>query len=275
MSEVRNAVGIVGLGKIGSAVAKHILASGRPMIGWARRPEALGDFVSQGGVAAGSLADLGRAAVVISVVFDDEAVREVALGPTGFLQAMPGGGVHVAMETISPALSRELHEVHAAQGQRYLSAPVFGRSDAAAKGDLAIMCSGAEASFRTVEPILATTGRARWIGPEPEQAMLVKLIGNHMVLTLGELLGEAFTFLGAGGVSRAETKAALLDTLMPSIFAGYAQRMVDAPGGPGPAASAIGRKDNALALQAAQRLGVELPLARFLASEVIGQAVAG
>ena len=96
--------------------------------------------------------------------------------------------------------------------------------------------------------------------------------GNHMILTMGELLGETFAFLGAGGVSGAETKAALLDALMPSVFAGYAQRMVEAPGRPGPAASAIGRKDNALALEAARQLGVELPLARFLAREVIRQA---
>ena len=193
----------------------------------------LTDFVAQGGVAAGSLADLARAAVVISVVFDDEAVSEVALGPSRFIQEMPANAVHVAMETISPAFSRELHDAHAARGQRYLAAPVFGPPEAAAKGELAIMCSGSDTTLCTVEPMLTTAGQPRWIGPEPEQVMLVKLIGDHMILTLSELLGETFAFLSAGGLSGAETKAALLDTLMPSIFAGYARRMVDAPGGRG------------------------------------------
>ena len=196
-------------------MATHILASWRKVIGWARRSEALNDFVAQGGVAAGSLADLARAAVVISVVFDDEAVSEVALGPSRFIQEMPANAVHVAMETISPAFSRELHDAHAARGQRYLAAPVFGPPEAAAKGELAIMCSGSDTTLCTVEPMLTTAGQPRWIGPEPEQVMLVKLIGDHMILTLSELLGETFAFLSAGGLSGAETKAALLDTLMP------------------------------------------------------------
>ena len=156
--------------------------------------------MAQGGRAAASLAELGRASVVISVVFDDAATREVALGPNGLVAAMTPGAVHVATETISPALSRELAQAHAARGQLYLSAPVFGRPEAAARGELAIMCSGAEDVYRRVAPLLARAGTTRWVGPEPEQAMLVKLIGNHVILTMGELLGETFGFLRAGGL---------------------------------------------------------------------------
>ncbi len=257
-------IGIVGLGRIGGAVARHLLAAGYAVTGWARRPEALGDLLARGGQSAACLADLGRASVVISVVFDDAATSDVALGPSGLAAAMAPGAVHVAMETISPALSRELAQAHTARGQFYLSAPVFGRPEAAARGELAIMCSGAEGVYRRVAPILAPAGATRWIGPEPEQAMLVKLIGNHVILIMGELLGETFGFLRAGGVRGAETKAALFDELMPRILAGYVDRMVEPASGPRPASSAIGRKDNALALDAARSLGVELPLARFL-----------
>ncbi len=103
-------------------------------------------------------------------------------------------------------------------------------------------------------------------GPEPEQAMLVKLAGNHMILAMGELLGETFALLRAGDISGAETKEALLDTLMPRIFAGYAQRMVEQPDAPRPAASVIGRKDNELIVDAAEKLKSNLPLARFLSN---------
>ena len=263
-------IGIVGLGRIGGAVGRHLLAAGHAVTGWARRPEALDDLVAQGGRAATTLAELGQASVVISVVFDDAATRAVVLGPDGLVAAMAPGTVHVAMETISPALSRELADAHAARGQLYLAAPVFGRPEAAARGELAIMCSGAEEIYRRVAPLLAPAGTTRWVGPEPEQAMLVKLIGNHVILTMGELLGEVFGFLRAGGVDGAETKAALFDQLMPRILAGYVDRMVEQQvPGPRPAASPIGRKDNALALKAARALGLALPLAQFLRDQVI------
>ena len=204
--------------------------------------------------------------MVISVVFDDADTREVALGPSGFIDTMRSGAVHIAMETISPSLSQELHEAHAERGQHYLAAPVFGRAEAAAKGALAIMCSGSRDAYDAVAPLLSTAGTTRWVGPDAAQAMLVKLIGNHMILTMGELLGETFALLRAGRIDGAETKTALLDTLMPGIFAGYAQRMVDQPDGPRPAGSPIGRKDNDLVREAAKNMGVELPLAEFIAS---------
>lgn len=81
-------IGIAGLGRIGGAVARNLLAAGYAVTGWARRPEALGKFVAQGGRAAESLTEVGRASVVISVVFDDAATREVALGPAGPMAAM-------------------------------------------------------------------------------------------------------------------------------------------------------------------------------------------
>jgi 3-hydroxyisobutyrate dehydrogenase-like beta-hydroxyacid dehydrogenase len=217
-----------------------------------------------GAVAARTLSQIGQADVVISVVFDDEAARSVTLGSAGFIHAMRPGAIHVAMETISPALSQELHAAHQARGQHYLSAPVFGRPEAAAAGRLSVMCSGPRETYNAVTPILQTAGSTRWVGPDAGQAMLVKLIGNHMILTMGELLSETFTFLSAGGIEGAEAKAALLDSLMPDVFAGYAQRMVDQPDHPRPADSSIGRKDNGLVLAAAEQLGVSLPLAEFI-----------
>ncbi|BFL65289.1 NAD(P)-dependent oxidoreductase [Roseomonas mucosa] len=259
-------VGMVGLGKIGGAVAQHILAAGHPVTVWARRPSTMAELVERGAVAVQSLGEIGQADVVISVVFDDEATREVVLGSAGFINSMRPGAIHVAMETISPALSQELHDAHAERGQRYIAAPVFGRPQAAAAGQLSIICSGPKDTYDVAAPILSAAGSTRWVGSDVGQAMLVKLIGNHMILTMGELLGETFTFLRAGGIDGAETKAALLDTLMPGVLAGYAQRMVDQPDAPRPAASAIGRKDNGLVLAAAEQLDVPLPLAEFLRS---------
>ena len=258
-------IGFVGLGAIGSAVARHLLASGRRVTVWARRPTALSDLTARGAIVARSLSKIGEADIIISVVFDDVATREVVLGPNGFIHAMRPGSIHVAMETISPTLSRELYDSHTARGQHYLAAPVFGRPEAAEAKQLGIMCSGGKDVYDIVAPVLSVVGTPRWVGPQAEQAMLVKLIGNHMILTMGELLSETFAFLTAGGISGAETKAALLDRLMPTVLAGYAQRMADQPEMLRPAGSLIGRKDNALVLDAAKHMNIDLPLARLIA----------
>ncbi len=259
-------IGFVGLGAIGSAVARHLLASGRRVTVWARRPAALSDLTARGAIVARSLSEIGEADIIISVVFDDDATREVVLGPAGFIHAMLPGSIHVAIETISPTLSGELYDSHTARGQHYLAAPVFGRPEAAEAGQLGITCSGGKDVYDIVAPVLSVAGTPRWVGPQAEQAMLVKLIGNHMILTMGELLSETFAFLRAGGISGAETKAALLDRLMPTVLAGYAQRMADQPEMLRPAGSLIGRKDNALVINAAKHISIDLPLARLIAS---------
>jgi len=92
-----------------------------------------------------------------------------------------------------------------------------------------------------------------------------------MILTLGELLAETFTFLRAGGVDAKDAKAALMDELIPRVFAGYAQRLLEEPGMPRPAGSKIGMKDNALLNEAASTLGIDLVLARCLAKLVMTQ----
>ena len=262
-------IGIVRLGAIGGAVARNLLTSGRRVIAWARRPAALTDLAARGAIAAHSLSEVGTADIIISVVFDDDATREVVLGPAGFIHAMRLGSIHVAMETISSGLSRELHDSHAARSQHYLAAPVFGRPETAEAGQLAIMCSGGRPVYDIVAPVLSALGTTRWVGPQAEQAMLVKLIGNHMILTMGELLAEIFAFLRAGGISGAETKAALLNSLMPTVLAGYAQRLADCPETPRPADSCIGRKDNMLALAEAKRMTVELPLSDWIRHHAI------
>ena len=127
------------------------------------------------------------------------------------------------------------------------------------------MCAGAYEVFRLVDPILSTAGSTRWIGPEPAQAMAVKLAGNHMILGMGELLAEVFRFLHASGVAPSDAKAASTDEMLPRVLAGYAERLSADLDGPRPAASAIGRKDNALLLDAAHGLNVELGLANCLA----------
>lgn len=85
-----------------------------------------------------------------------------------------------------------------------------------------------------------------------------------MILTFGELLAEVSNFLGAGGIGVPVAKSALMDELMPRVFAGYVQRLTDEPGGQRPACTTIGRKDHALLIEAARALNVDVRLARCI-----------
>jgi 3-hydroxyisobutyrate dehydrogenase-like beta-hydroxyacid dehydrogenase len=259
-------IGFVGLGQMGSVMAKHILASGREVIGWDREAEAVSAFAAAGGTAAATLSALRDCPVVIGIVFDDTATRDVTLGEGGLLTAMAPDAVHVVMASISPALSRELADAHAAKGQRYLAASVFGRPEAAAAAQLWINCSGAQDAFDAAQPVLATLGKPQWIGEEPEKAMLVKSVGNSMITVIAELLREMFAVLDAGGVDGPLAKQLLIDTLFAGpIFSGYSQLYINQPDLV--RMTDIARKDRNACLAAAAALGVDMPVVRYLAEQ--------
>jgi 3-hydroxyisobutyrate dehydrogenase-like beta-hydroxyacid dehydrogenase len=260
-------IGFVGLGKMGSVMAANILRSGRPVIGWDRRPEALAPLAKAGGTAAASLSDFASAPVVFSIVYDDDATRDITFGQTGLLNALKPGAIHVAMASISPSLSRVLSDAHSAKGQHYLAAPVFGRPEAAAAAALMINCSGSHDAYQAVEPILATMGSARWLGTEPEKALLLKIMGNNMIFAAVESVREMFRFLRAGGIKDADAKEILIDKLLGGpIFMSYAQRYLEDPESTN--LNAMVGKDNRLCLEAAAAMNVDMPLVRFLHDEI-------
>lgn len=248
---------------MGGAIARHVLAAGYRVIGWDRSDVAVAEFVQSGGIAAKSLAEVGRADLIISIVFDDEGTREVALGPGGLVETMAVGATHIVMASISPTMARTVADAHAARGQNCLSASVFGRPEAAAAAQLLINCSGPAAAFDLASPIFQLLGRVQFVGPEPEQAMLLKTLGNSMIYVAIELLREMFPFLKAGGISERDAERFLIDTLFPGqIFSGYARRYIDNPDSTKMADNAL--KDRRNCLDAAAKLGVELPLIQFL-----------
>lgn len=259
-------VGLVGFGQMGSAMAKNIMASGRKVIGWDRNPQALEDFVAAGGVAAKGTPDLAECPIIISIVFDDAATRDVTYGTRGLLEIMAPGAIHIVMASITPDLSAELEKAHEEKGQRYLAASVFGRPEVAAAAKLNINCSGKRNCYDDAEPVLNTLGIPLWLGPEPHQAMLLKSVGNSMITVAVELLREMFGTLKAGGVDEAITKKALIDTLFACpIYQGYSQLYIDNP--EILKMTDIARKDRATCLSAAKALGVDMPVVQYLADK--------
>lgn len=257
-------VGIVGVGAIGSIMAKHLLAAGYDVVAWDRRPEASEAIGHAGGRAAASLAEVGVAGTVLSLVFDDEGVEEIAFGPGGLVETMAPGSCHMILSTISPGLSRRIYDRHLARNQRCLSASMFGRPEAAAAAQTLFNCSGPIDLYEELTPILQVLGRPRWVGPEPEHAMMIKIIGNNMIYAAVELLREMFDFLAAGGVSMQEAKESIVDRLFPGlIFQGYAELLMTNPSRP-TATHPMQVKDSNLCMATARQAGVNLPVIEFL-----------
>jgi 3-hydroxyisobutyrate dehydrogenase-like beta-hydroxyacid dehydrogenase len=187
-------VGFVGLGRMGTVMAKNLATAGHRVIAYVRHPQQMGTLLALGLKPTTDLADLFGCEVVISMLPDDDAVREVALGQQGHKGLIAGlapGAIHLSMSTISTAAASQLASAHARCGQGYVAAPVFGNPDAAKARQLFIVAAGAPVDVERCQPLLDQLGQRTFVvGNDPAHANLVKLMGNMLTATALEMLGE-------------------------------------------------------------------------------------
>src|SRR5258708_6044225 len=135
-SPVLGEIGFVGLGHMGTAMAANLAAAGRRVIAYVRRPDQIGKLEALGLRPTTDIGDLLHCEVVISMLPDDDAVREIGFGRggigfDGLGSGLNAGAIHLSMSTISTATAALLASEHARNGQGYVAAPVFGNPDAA------------------------------------------------------------------------------------------------------------------------------------------------
>jgi 3-hydroxyisobutyrate dehydrogenase-like beta-hydroxyacid dehydrogenase len=206
------------------------------------------------------------------MLFDDAANEAVLFGPEGVIDALRPGALHIAMSTISVALSERLTAEHARRGLAFVAAPVFGRPNIAEEGRLWIVAAGAEAAINRARPLLEPLSRGlSVIGPEPRQAHAVKLGGNFLISAMIHALGESFVYAEAQGIAPGVFFEAVNSALFQSPFyAAYANIMLHPPAQVG-ATIELGAKDMGLLREAAASRGTTLSLADNLA-EIFAQA---
>lgn len=152
-------IGFLGLGVMGAPMARNLLAAGHEVIAWNRSPAPLEELVKTGARGAdGAAAVAAEADLVISIVSDDAALREVLGGPEGAIAAARPGSLLIDMSTVSPALARELAEEATARGVGFLDAPVSGGDVGARDGTLSIMVGGSAADVERARPIFEVLG---------------------------------------------------------------------------------------------------------------------
>ncbi len=259
-------VGFIGLGHMGSGMAANLLQAGHGVTVYNRTRAKAEPLAARGATIADTPADACKGEVVFTMLADDAAVEGVVLGEGGVLASLPEDATHVSSSTISVALSKRLAEAHRAAGQRYVSAPVFGRPDAAAAGKLFIVAAGAPEAVRKVAPLLEAIGQRTFtVGETPETANLVKLSGNFLIAAVIESLGEAMALVGKAGVDKHQYIDLLTSTLFAApVYKTYGGLLADAKFEPAGFAAPLGLKDVRLTLAAADDLRVPLPLASLL-----------
>jgi 3-hydroxyisobutyrate dehydrogenase-like beta-hydroxyacid dehydrogenase len=259
-------VGFIGLGRMGAAMATNILEAGHAMTVYNRTPGKDGTLVHKGARSAAELADACRGEAVVTMLADDHAVESAVYGDGGLLATLRTGATHISFSTISVALSERLTADHAAAGQRFVAAPVFGRPEVAAAGKLFVVVAGAPDAIATVQPIFDAVGQKTFVVSEmPKAANLVKLSGNFLIASVIESLGEAIALVSKGGVDRHQYLDLLTSTLFGApVYKTYGGLIVDRKFEPAGFAAPLGQKDIRLVLAAAEELRVPLPIASLL-----------
>jgi 3-hydroxyisobutyrate dehydrogenase-like beta-hydroxyacid dehydrogenase len=264
-------IAFLGMGKMGSPMARRLLAAGHEVTVWNRTRERAEALTADGALLAATPADAARSSeAVLTMLFDDAAHEEVLFGPranpsAGILSALAPGALHVA-------LSERLTAVHARRNQAFVAAPVFGRPNVAAEGRLWIVAAGSDSAMATARPLLEALSRGiSVIGAEPRQAHALKLGGNFLISAMIHSLSEAFVYAESQGIEPETFLLTVNSALFQSPFyAVYGQVMLRPPTQPG-ATIELGAKDLRLLREAAANRQTSLSLADNLA-EIFAQA---
>jgi 3-hydroxyisobutyrate dehydrogenase-like beta-hydroxyacid dehydrogenase len=258
-------IGFIGLGKMGAAIAGRLLSSGHRVRVWNRSPEPVKVLVAQGAEAAARPADVARADFLLTMLANDAATRSVVVDQ-GVLDAARPELIHLNLATVSVTLAKEFADLHRQRHIGYLAAPVFGRPEAAAAGQLHIVIAGDPATIARAQPVLDAIGQKSWpVGTRAESANIVKIAGNFMIASAIETMGEAVALTQAHGVEAAEFLNILTNTLFASrVYQLYGDLIAAQKYQPAGFEAPLALKDIRLALSAADAHSVPMPFASVL-----------
>jgi 3-hydroxyisobutyrate dehydrogenase-like beta-hydroxyacid dehydrogenase len=259
-------VGFIGLGHMGAGMAANLLKASHEVTVYNRTRARAEALVEGGAKEAATIADACRGDAVFTMLANDNVVEAVVFGEDGILKRLPAGAIHISSSTISVGLAERLAAAHVGAGQGFVAAPVFGRPDLAATGNLYVLAAGEQAAVQRAAPLLDAIGQKTFVVSEtPKAAYLVKLSGNFLIGAVIEALGEAMAFVGKGGLDAHQYLEILTSTLFDApVYKTYGALLADGRFEPAGFAAPLAQKDIRLALAAAEDLRVPMPIASLL-----------
>ncbi len=253
-------VGFVGLGGMGSRMARRLLDAGHEVLVWNRTPEKMSPLIDRGATRAETPAEAAeRAEAVITMVSDPEALRAVTEGPDGVAAGARNSVTVIEMSTVGPAAVSRLAAVLPA-GTGLLDAPVLGSLAEAESGSLKIFVGGPVQIVDQWTPLLSALGTPMSVGPLGSGAA-AKLVANLTLLGVLGLLGEAMALARGLGLSRDTA----FDVLATTPLAAQAERRrpaIESGEYPARFSLSLAHKDANLIADAATAAGIDLRLSR-------------
>jgi 3-hydroxyisobutyrate dehydrogenase-like beta-hydroxyacid dehydrogenase len=256
---------------MGSGMARNLLLAGYELTVYNRSREKAGPLAAAGARVADSPAEACRdAEAVFTMLSDDAAAEQMVFGANGIAGALARDAVHISSSTISTALARRLAAEHANRGQRYLSAPVFGRPDVAEAKQLLVVAGGPAEVVERCRPLFDAVGRQTFVaGAEAWQANAVKLCGNFMIASLLETFGEAYATLRKSNVDPHLFLEVMNALFASPVYANYGRILADQQFEPAGFALKLGLKDARLVLETAQECAAPMPLASLIRDHLL------
>jgi len=184
-------VGLIGLGNMGSGIARNLIKAGHDLTVYNRTRSRAEPFGPLGARIAETPSEAAvDAEVLMTMLADDAAVEAVIFAPGNAIQELPAGAVHISMSTIGVHLSRRLAKAHSKEKQHYLAAPVFGRPYAAAAAKLFIVASVAAKQIDFCRPLFDAIGQ---VWPRP-----LRLAASSELIRMPFWRSDGITIRGAG-----------------------------------------------------------------------------
>ncbi|HZY39356.1 MAG TPA: NAD(P)-dependent oxidoreductase [Mucilaginibacter sp.] len=270
-------IGFIGLGSMGTPMAKNLLSAGHHLQVYNRtlsRAGELGENIIKCKTPAEAADGVG---VIITMLSEDDVVKEAVLGDDGILKKLSSGALHISMSTISPDTAELLSAKHRRAGSHYLAAPVFGRPEAAAAKKLWICVSGDPASKDRAKPILENLGQGIVdFGESAGGANVVKIAGNFMIMASLEIMAEAYTLAEKNGIDRGKVSEFFGSTLFNApVFQNYGRVIAGKHYLPVGFKSKLGYKDARLAFKLAQQSEMPMPVATAIHNRLLSAVAKG
>jgi 3-hydroxyisobutyrate dehydrogenase-like beta-hydroxyacid dehydrogenase len=262
-------IGFLGLGNMGEPIAANLIKAGHQVTVWNRTSSKADPLVKQGAKLARDVAEAATNDLVFTMVADDYALQQVL--ESGLLDALPKGGLHISLSTISVAMAEQLKKVHGERQQLYVSAPVFGRPDAAAAKKLWVVAAGEGKAIEKARPLLEAIGQQLVVlGSDPVQANVTKVSGNFLIASALEAMGEAVALVRQYGIDPVQYMEFLTSTLFSApIYKNYGMKIAKQEYEPVGFRAPLALKDMRLALAAGEGKTTPLPFASMLRDHML------